>query len=97
MWQQCLDRLETELTIQQFNTWIRPLQAIENDSYLRLLAPNQFVLDWVDNRLLSRINEVLQEVGNKQPALKVKLEIGASNPINQTNPTETQGHGQATL
>jgi len=30
MWQQCLDRLEAELTIQQFNTWIRPLQAVED-------------------------------------------------------------------
>jgi chromosomal replication initiator protein len=82
MWQQCLDRLEAELTIQQFNTWIRPLQAVEDESFLRLLAPNQFVLDWVSNRLLGRINEVLQEIDTKDPGLTVKLEIGASNPGN---------------
>jgi chromosomal replication initiator protein len=80
-WQQCLDRLESELTIQQFNTWIRPLHATEDESYLRLLAPNQFVLDWVDSRLLARINEVLQEIGTKDSSLTVKLEIGAKNPI----------------
>ena len=85
MWQQCLDRLETELTIQQFNTWIRPLQAIEDGSMLRLLAPNQFVLDWVNSRLLARINEVIKEIGHKDPQLTVKLEIGASSPINQAN------------
>ena len=79
-WQQCLDRLETELTIQQFNTWIRPLQASEDGSFLRLLAPNQFVLDWVDNRVLARINEVLQEIGNKDSNLTAKLEIGANYP-----------------
>jgi len=85
MWQQCLDRLEAELTIQQFNTWIRPLQAVEDGSMLRLLAPNQFVLDWVNSRLMSRINEVIQEISHKDPKLTVKLEIGASNPVNPTN------------
>ncbi len=85
MWQQCLDRLETELSIQQFNTWIRPLQAIEDESMLRLLAPNQFVLDWVNSRLLPRINEVILEIRPNNPAMTVILEIGASNPINQTN------------
>jgi chromosomal replication initiator protein len=79
MWQQCLDRLESELTIQQFNTWIRPLQAVEDGSMLRLLAPNQFVLDWVNSRLMSRINEVILEIGNKGPEVTVKLEIGANN------------------
>ena len=81
-WQQCLNRLESELTIQQFNTWIRPLQAIEDESFLHLLAPNQFVLDWVNNRLLARINEVLREVGTNESSLTVKLEIGANNPAN---------------
>lgn len=79
-WQQCLDRLEGELTIQQFNTWIRPLQVEENDAFLRLLAPNQFVLDWVNDRLLHRINEVLQEIDGEEKARAVKLEIGASLP-----------------
>ena len=74
MWQQCLDRLETELSIQQFNTWIRPLQAIEDESMLRLLAPNQFVLDWVNSRLLPRINEVILEIRPNNPAMTVILQ-----------------------
>lgn len=82
-WQQCLDRLEGELTIQQFNTWIRPLQVEENDDFLRLLAPNQFVLDWINERLLNRINEVLCEIDGNGTARSVKLEIGASLPKNK--------------
>ncbi|MTJ02568.1 DnaA N-terminal domain-containing protein, partial [Idiomarina piscisalsi] len=27
LWQQCAERLQSELPLQQFNTWIRPLQA----------------------------------------------------------------------
>jgi len=60
-WQACLDRLEGELTAQQFNTWIRPLQAIEESDKLRILAPNQFVLDWVNNRFLDRINAIIND------------------------------------
>ena len=75
-WQQCLDRLQGELTIQQFNTWIRPLQAIETEQQLRLLAPNRFVLDWVNTRLLKRIEEVLAELHGKTGTQRVILEIG---------------------
>lgn len=94
IWQQCLDRLETEFSIQQFNTWIRPLQVVENDSLLRVLAPNQFVLDWVNENLLSRITEVLHEIAGDNRAHSVKLEIGASakqSPAIPSNITTTTG------
>ncbi|WP_455198192.1 chromosomal replication initiator protein DnaA [Kaarinaea lacus] len=84
-WQQCLDRLEGELSIQQFNTWIRPLQVEEDAASLRLLAPNQFVLDWVNDRLLHRITEVLNEIDGDNGTRSVKLEIGASLPKNVLN------------
>ena len=84
-WQACLDRLEGELTAQQFNTWIRPLQAIEENDVLRILAPNQFVLDWVNNRFLDRINAIVsdQNTDSKDPKIeelhpRVFLEIGHS-------------------
>ena len=47
IWEQCLRSLRSELSEQQFNTWVRPLQAIEEERALRLLAPNRFVVDWV--------------------------------------------------
>lgn len=55
LWQQCLARLEQELPEQEFNTWVRPLQAVEEDGLLRLFAPNRFVLDWVQQQLYPRI------------------------------------------
>ena len=48
LWNQCLRRLEAELPEQHFNTWIRPLQAVEDGGRLRLLAPNRYVVDWVN-------------------------------------------------
>lgn len=75
LWNQCMSKLEGELPPQQFNTWIRPLQAVENGSELKLLAPNRFVLDWVKQHFIGKIEEVLSDQ-QIQPGLHVVLEIG---------------------
>lgn len=61
LWQQCVDLLRDELPAQQFNTWIRPLQVEAEGEELRVYAPNRFVLDWVNEKYLSRLLELLSE------------------------------------
>ena len=58
LWNRCLRVLEGELPEQQFNTWVRPLQAIEREGELRLLAPNRYVIEWLGQNLLPRIKEL---------------------------------------
>jgi chromosomal replication initiator protein len=58
LWDQCTRALQAELPEQAFNTWIRPLQAVDDGSVLRLLAPNRFVIDWVRQNYLGRIVEL---------------------------------------
>ena len=60
LWNRCLRVLESELPMQQFNTWVRPLQAIERDGQLRLLAPNRYVIEWLGENSLARIRELVQ-------------------------------------
>ncbi len=79
LWKSCLDRLEHELSEQQLNTWIRPLQAKQESEGLRLLAPNRFVLDWVKQHHLDNIRRVLVQLCPDQD-LEVRLEIGSSRP-----------------
>ena len=43
LWQQCVGRLQEELSSQQFSMWIRPLQAEMDGDTLILYAPNRFV------------------------------------------------------
>jgi len=76
IWNQCMSLLEAELPPQQFNTWIRPLQVVEEGTELRLLAPNRFVLDWVKQHHLGKIEEILvsQRI---TPLPSVVLEIGS--------------------
>ena len=77
LWQKCLVRLENELPEQQFNTWIRPLHAEETPETLRLLAPNQFVLDWVRKHHFDTISRTLHDIG-PEFATDVQLDIGSS-------------------
>jgi len=77
LWQKCLLRLENELPEQQFNTWIRPLHAIESGEDLRLLAPNQFVLDWVRKHHYDMISRTVHDIG-PNAAARVLLDIGSS-------------------
>lgn len=76
LWNKCLDRLEGEFSPQQFNTWIRPLHAIEDGDSLRLLAPNHFVRDWVNEHLLNRLTEVLTRLQHGHAA-SVVVQIGS--------------------
>ena len=54
-WNRCVKQLRADLSEQQFNTWIRPLQAVEDGSTLRLLAPNRFVVNWINDHCLDQI------------------------------------------
>jgi chromosomal replication initiator protein len=74
LWTKCLRALAVELSEQQFNTWIRPLQAIEDEGCLRLLAPNKFVVDWVQTNCLSIIRDVLGRLDGD--AVEVVIEVG---------------------
>ena len=78
LWKKCLGRLEEELSNQQLNTWIRPLQVTEDPQGLRLLAPNRFVMEWVRERFLKRIIELISEQGGATP--RVQIEVGTQLP-----------------
>src|SRR5918993_3999889 len=107
LWHQCLRRLEAELPEQAFNTWIRPLQAVEDGGRLRLLAPNRYVVGWVIPNRVSRIGEVADEPV-PPPGPRVVVEIGSRRPLPapapvldgvgipvQTRPAARPGHGTA--
>ncbi|HET7370854.1 MAG TPA: chromosomal replication initiator protein DnaA [Gammaproteobacteria bacterium] len=79
LWQRCVSHLEGELSEQELNTWIRPLQARPEAGELRLLAPNRFVRDWVRDHFLQRIVELVRSL---EPAGKwvVNLTVGDNAP-----------------
>jgi chromosomal replication initiator protein len=78
LWIQVLGRLADELPEQQVNTWLRPLQAVERDGALRLMAPNRFAVDWVRQHAVPRIATLVREIlGEEVP---VQVEAGSTSP-----------------
>ena len=76
LWQRCLAKLECELPPQQFSTWIRPLHAVEEDRNLKLLAPNRFVLEWIKDKYLERIVDLVTHLAEAE-GVKVVLSVGS--------------------
>jgi chromosomal replication initiator protein len=74
LWNRCIRDLQAEIPEQQFNTWIRPLQAVEDNGVLRLLAPNRFVVDWLQEHYIERIVEI---VGSSDTPAEVVVEVGS--------------------
>ncbi|MEZ8144178.1 chromosomal replication initiation protein DnaA [Enterovibrio norvegicus FF-33] len=87
LWLQCLQRLQEDLPATEFSMWVRPLQAELNDNTLTLFAPNRFVLDWVRDKYLNSINQLLNEFcGNDVPMLR--FEVGSKPVASVTRPSQ---------
>ncbi len=88
LWNRCIRDLQAEIPEQQFNTWIRPLQAVEDGGVLRLLAPNRFVVDWLQEHYIERIVEI---VDSSDISAKVIVEVGSRRaaPASSSTPAAT--------
>lgn len=75
LWEKCLEQLRDEIPERKFNTWVRPLHAENTNNYLVLLAPNQFVLDWVNEHYLTTIIGTMTELTAGNPP-NIKIQIG---------------------
>lgn len=85
VWRQCTDKLQNELSAQEFNTWIRPLQAETRENALVLLAPNQFVLGWVRDKYLGAIQKLLSLVLACDDLPRLSLEVGSKRMTSVTS------------
>ncbi|MDB3884835.1 chromosomal replication initiator protein DnaA [Porticoccaceae bacterium] len=87
-WSQCQNQLRSELPEQQFNTWIRPLiaqQGLEDE--VQLLAPNRFIEDWVKNKFLGRIEELLVQLGGQDVNVAIAVTQSSNNGLNSVAET----------
>ena len=101
-WSSCLSQFEQELPPQQFNTWIRPLRLEGEDdpeNGLRLMAPNSFILKWVKERYLLRI----EELGSAYFSVPINISLVVGNrkeeaaASSQKAPAQTNGATRPTV
>ncbi len=99
-WPTCLSRFEQELSTQQFNTWIKPLQTElvqteQGNHAIRLLAPNKFVQQWVKDRFLNRIETIAAEL--LPDNITIELCIGQNKTSNQETNASQKNAKEAPL
>ena len=96
LWEKCLGHLRDELPDQQFNTWIRPLalEPGEAADSICLLAPNRFIRDWVSDKFLCRIREIIEQVSGAYCEVEVASRNQPQVRPQQSHkkPTAEQGH-----
>ena len=88
-WQRCIDRLEGDVAPEAFNTYVRPLQAVEDGTTLRLLAPNSFIRDWVDEYLFETIEAFIHQ--HESAETKIVVQVGS-----RTTPASANGGAEET-
>ena len=72
-WQTCLKHLERELPAEDFNTWIRPLQIKSSRGRTVLLAPNEYVRDYISLNHLERIRDIFEHLGASRDSVVVDV------------------------
>ena len=97
LWHDCATRLQNELPAQQFNTWIRPLQADFERNTLFLYAPNTYVMEWVKDKYLKQIITFLRSSGG-ETVPNVELRVGGSRqPRNAGEANGSSGNNGAAV
>ncbi len=76
VWHQCLNKLRNELSPDQFNTYVAPLQAVSEGAALRLLAPNPYVVSWLRQNCLDRIRELASDEAVGKGPVEVSIDVG---------------------
>lgn len=95
IWQKCLGQLENEVNGDQFETYLRPLQADFSKGGLTLLAPNIYVEEKVRSTFLARINEYFEHNSEKGGVLLSVGGMKEAKPLRASakQPTDL-GYGQ---
>ena len=70
-WKNCTEHLERELPAQDFNTWIRPLQVRTSQGKTVLLAPNEYVRDYIATHYLERIRDIFEHMSAPRDSVVV--------------------------
>ena len=72
LWNKCSEKLENTLSQEDFNTWIRPLKATQEENTLELMAPNDFILNYIEKNFAQDIENLIKQNSKKNISLVFK-------------------------
>ncbi|MEX0915103.1 MAG: chromosomal replication initiator protein DnaA [Wenzhouxiangellaceae bacterium] len=92
MWKRCLERLEHEIALEEVNTWLRPLQPeLIGSERVRLLAPNDFVCEQVNEQYLSLIRDFFATNGYDKGSIQVVVGGNGKQPARPSGSRSGKG------
>jgi len=86
LWQRGCEQLATELSEQQYNTWIRALPPADiiddgaGGTVAQVRVPNRFKLDWIRSQYAGRIEGILSELAGSPVRLELALAAREAQP-----------------
>lgn len=78
IWQQCLGRLVEEVSTEQFDTYIKPLQVVVEEGSVSLMAPNIYVEEQVRLSYLRRIQDLVSQISGLDEQIDIFLSVGGA-------------------
>lgn len=73
MWETCLKRLESEISKEDINLWIKHLKVEILDQQVLLYAYNDIILNTINNKFLTSIKAAVNEVFGSDHAVQLNL------------------------
>ena len=70
-WNKITNALEKTISEEEFNTWIKPLSVEINNKTLAISAPNDFIINYVEENYLNILDAAIQK-SNESLAIKFK-------------------------
>lgn len=81
LWEECLAQLKHEVPEVQFNTWVRPLTPVDDQTAFVLSAPNRFIRDFVEDKYSHLINECLSTLSADPQPISVRVVTGEQGAV----------------
>ncbi len=76
LWDEAVGRLRSQLSTQNFDMWLRPIELLSFDgATLRLRAPNSYVRLWFESNFLGTLIKEIHELGHD-----IRVEFEADGP-----------------
>ena len=102
VWKQINNSLEKSLNPGAYTVWIKPLEGRVDGGRLTLVAPNEFVANWVRDRLLQVIREAASEIMGAEPKITITARRErdvkpASLPVRRAQPEKRERTDQLGL
>jgi len=74
IWDQIKNELKNHVSVQNFKTWIQPLECEQtSEGYIKLLASNRFVKQWIQTNYVAIIQSVAKDISGIDTVIDIDV------------------------